>query len=91
MWQIIARCCRSDIIVGSLADIQEKLGALNSGIVYAVFDYRAQNSDELNFNNQDKLAVLRKGDETEQEWWWAKKDNREGYIPRNLLGVSICI
>ena len=68
-------------------DIQEKLGILNSGVVYAVFDYVAQNNDELHFKTQDKLTILRKGDETEQEWWWAKKANKEGYIPRNLLGV----
>lgn len=71
-----------------IAGIQEKLGILNKGIAYAVFDYQKQNEDELSFENMDQLTILRKGDETEKEWWWARRDNIEGYIPRNLLGVS---
>ncbi|XP_046663876.1 apoptosis-stimulating of p53 protein 1 isoform X3 [Homalodisca vitripennis] len=70
-----------------LYSVQEKLGILNSGAVYAVFDYEAHNSDELNFKEGDRLIVLRKGDEWEREWWWARLSDREGYIPRNLLGL----
>lgn len=70
-----------------LYSIQEKLGILNSGEVYAVFSYDAQQPDELNFSVNDKLTVIRKGDESEREWWWAKDcSGSEGYIPRNLLG-----
>lgn len=68
--------------------IQEKMGILNNGEVYAVFDYDAHNSDELEFRTGDKMIILRKGDETEKEWWWAQRKGREGYVPRNLLGVS---
>lgn len=69
--------------------IQEKLGILNSGEVYAVFSYEAQQNDELSFTINDKLTILRKGDDAEREWWWAKNlNNVEGYVPRNLLGVS---
>lgn len=71
------------------AGVQEKLGILNSGIVYAVYDYEAHNSDELSFKEGDKLIVLRKGDEWEREWWWSRLNDQEGYIPRNLLGVCI--
>lgn len=57
--------------------------------MYAVFCYNAQNNDELSFNINDKMTVLRKGDEQEKEWWWARKAGaRDGYIARNLLGVS---
>lgn len=70
------------------AGVQEKLGILNNGIVYAVFDYEAHNPDELNFKEGDRLTVLRKGDEWEREWWWSRVNDKEGYIPRNLLGVS---
>ncbi|KAL1138394.1 hypothetical protein AAG570_008458 [Ranatra chinensis] len=70
-----------------LYSVQEKLGIMNSGVVYAVFDYDAHNSDELSFKEGDKLVVLRKGDEWEREWWWARLNDAEGYIPRNLLGV----
>ena len=69
--------------------IQEKLGIANNGTVYAVFDFSANNGDELSFSINDKMMVLRKGDNTEKEWWWARlHSGREGYIPRNLLGVS---
>ncbi|XP_059224975.1 apoptosis-stimulating of p53 protein 2 isoform X2 [Stomoxys calcitrans] len=71
-----------------LYSIQEKLGILHNGEVYAVFSYEAQNSDELTFNVNDRLIILRKGDDAESEWWWAKNEqNEEGYVPRNLLGL----
>ena len=70
-----------------LYSVQEKLGILNNGIVYAVFEYEAHNSDELSFHEGDKLVVLRKGDEWEREWWWSRLNDQEGYIPRNLLGL----
>ncbi|KAL3874549.1 hypothetical protein ACJMK2_037540 [Sinanodonta woodiana] len=70
-----------------LYSIQEKLGITNNGAVYAVFDYDAKNPDELLFKINDQLFVLRKGDDKEKEWWWAKKGDQEGYIPRNLLGM----
>lgn len=68
--------------------VQEKLGIMNNGAVYAVFGYEAHNQDELTFDDGDKIVVLRKGDDTEREWWWSRIDDREGYVPRNLLGVS---
>lgn len=69
--------------------IQEKLGIMNNGEVYAVFSYEAQQSDELSFEVNDQLIILRKGDDAEREWWWArmKATGKEGYVPRNLLGV----
>lgn len=74
--------------------IQEKLGIMNNGEVCAVFSYEAQQSDELSFEVNDQLIILRKGDDAEREWWWAKmkevheRTGKEGYVPRNLLGVS---
>uniref|UniRef100_A0A1A9WJW9 SH3 domain-containing protein n=1 Tax=Glossina brevipalpis TaxID=37001 RepID=A0A1A9WJW9_9MUSC len=71
-----------------LYNIQEKLGILHNGEVFAVFSYEAQNNDELTFNVNDRLTILRKGDDAESEWWWAKNANEEeGYVPRNLLGL----
>lgn len=68
---------------------QEKLGIMNDGIVYGVYEYEANINDEITFQQSDRIIVLRKGDEYEKEWWWAKKDedSSEGYIPRNLLGL----
>lgn len=62
---------------------------MNNGEVYAVFSYEAQQSDELSFEVNDQLIILRKGDDAEREWWWAKMKatGKEGYVPRNLLGV----
>ncbi|KFM66423.1 Apoptosis-stimulating of p53 protein 1, partial [Stegodyphus mimosarum] len=70
-----------------LYSMQEKLGILNGGVVYALYDYDSQNSDELSFRDGDQLVVLRKGDDLEREWWWSKLNDREGYVPRNLLGL----
>ncbi|XP_039481020.1 apoptosis-stimulating of p53 protein 1 isoform X2 [Drosophila santomea] len=71
-----------------LYSIQEKLGILHSGDVYAVFSYEAQNGDELSFHVNEPLIVLRKGDDAENEWWWARNAaGEEGYVPRNLLGL----
>lgn len=63
---------------------------MNNGEVYAVFSYEAQQSDELTFDVNDQLIIIRKGDDAEREWWWAKmkQTGNEGYVPRNLLGVS---
>ncbi|KAI3352674.1 hypothetical protein L3Q82_020136, partial [Scortum barcoo] len=71
-----------------LYGVQEKMGVMNRGVVYALWDYEPQNDDELGFSEGDCMTVLRREDEVETEWWWARCGDREGYIPRNLLGVS---
>lgn len=70
-----------------LFGIQEKMGVVNGGVVFAVYDYDAQNSDELSFEDSDRITILRKGDDQEVDWWWAKKGTSEGYVPRNLFGL----
>ncbi|XP_018576232.1 apoptosis-stimulating of p53 protein 1 [Anoplophora glabripennis] len=70
-----------------LYSVQEKLGILSGGVVYAVFDYTAQQPDELSFKAGQEFTVLRKGDENEREWWWSRLGDKEGYVPRNLLGL----
>lgn len=61
---------------------------MNKGTVYALWDYEAQSPDELSFRDGEALTVLKRRDESETEWWWARVHDREGYVPRNLLGVS---
>lgn len=61
---------------------------MNKGVVYALWGYEAQNSDELSFHEGDAITILRRKDEHETQWWWARLGDREGYAPRNLLGVS---
>lgn len=70
-----------------LLHIQDGFGLINDGIVYAVYDYDAQSSDELSFKNGDAITILRRGDEDEKDWWWARLNDKEGYVPRNLLGL----
>ncbi|XP_015228340.1 PREDICTED: apoptosis-stimulating of p53 protein 1 isoform X2 [Cyprinodon variegatus] len=70
-----------------LYGVQEKLGVMNKGTVYALWDYEAQSPDELSFKEGDAITVLRRQDENETEWWWSRLEDKEGYIPRNLLGL----
>ncbi|KAL7992700.1 hypothetical protein Chor_016956 [Crotalus horridus] len=70
-----------------LYGVQEKLGVMNKGIVYALWDYEAQNNDELSFHEGDALTILRRKDDNETDWWWARLNDKEGYVPKNLLGV----
>ncbi|KAM9856918.1 apoptosis-stimulating of p53 protein 2b [Aulostomus maculatus] len=74
-----------------LYGVQEKMGVMNRGVVYALWDYEPQNDDELGFVEGDCMTVLRREDEVETEWWWARCGDHEGYIPRNLLGLYLRI
>ncbi len=68
--------------------VQEKLGVMNKGVVYALWEYEAQSADELSFHEGDAITVLHRKDDTETEWWWSKLDDKEGYVHGNLLGVG---
>ncbi|CAL8394354.1 unnamed protein product [Arctogadus glacialis] len=70
-----------------LYGVQEKLGVMNKGTVYALWPYEAQGPDELSITEGDAITVLRRHDDAETDWWWARLDDGEGYIPRNLLGL----
>ncbi|XP_041661006.1 protein phosphatase 1, regulatory subunit 13Bb isoform X4 [Cheilinus undulatus] len=70
-----------------LYGVQEKLGVMNKGTVYALWDYTPQNPDELTFSEGDAITILRRQDDSETEWWWGRLEDNEGYVPRNLLGL----
>ncbi|XP_037829524.1 apoptosis-stimulating of p53 protein 2a isoform X2 [Kryptolebias marmoratus] len=70
-----------------LYGVQEKMGIMNRGVVYALWDYPGENQDELSFREGDCMTIVRREDEDEIEWWWARLGDTEGYIPRNLLGL----
>ncbi|KAM8921212.1 apoptosis-stimulating of p53 protein 1 isoform 2-T2 [Pelodytes ibericus] len=70
-----------------LYGVQEKLGVMNKGLVYCLWDYESQNPDELSFREGDAITILRRKDDVETEWWWARLSDKEGYVPKNLLGL----
>ncbi|XP_077469183.1 apoptosis-stimulating of p53 protein 2-like isoform X2 [Stigmatopora argus] len=70
-----------------LYGVQEKMGIMNRGVVYALWDFTGDNPDELSFREGDCMTVIRREDENEVDWWWARLGDHEGYIPRNLLGL----
>ncbi|ERE72458.1 apoptosis-stimulating of protein 2 [Cricetulus griseus] len=70
-----------------LYGVQEKMGIMNKGVIYALWDYEPQNEDELLMREGDCMTVVRREDEDEIEWWWARLHDKEGYVPRNLLGL----
>ncbi|KAJ8371768.1 hypothetical protein AAFF_G00302380 [Aldrovandia affinis] len=70
-----------------LYGVQEKMGIMNRGVVYGLWDYAGESEDELPLREGDCMTVVRREDEDEVEWWWARAGDAEGYIPRNLLGL----
>ena len=76
--------------------MQEKLGIINRGVVYSLYPYPAERPDELAVAEGEALFVVRRGDEEEgPEWWWCARGagsggrEEQGYLPRNIMGVSV--
>jgi len=44
---------------------------VNKCCVYALFDYEAQNSDEISFREGDLLSIQRKNENGDEHWWIA--------------------
>jgi len=63
------------------------MGVLNSGVVYALWDYSAAGGDELSFREGQPVTVLRRQPPEELDWWWGSLYGHEGYVPRNYFGV----
>jgi len=58
--------------------------------VYSVYNYEAENDDELSLSINQNLQVLRQDDEIGSDWWYARTvDNKEGYVAKSFLAVSI--
>uniref|UniRef100_A0A674IN82 Protein phosphatase 1 regulatory subunit 13 like n=1 Tax=Terrapene triunguis TaxID=2587831 RepID=A0A674IN82_9SAUR len=69
-----------------LADVEQNMGLLNNGVVYALWDYSAEFSDELSFREGEPVTVLRRDSQEELDWWWASLYGQEGYVPKNYFG-----
>ncbi|XP_043536773.1 relA-associated inhibitor isoform X1 [Chiloscyllium plagiosum] len=70
-----------------LFSAEQQAGMMNSAVVYALWDYEAENNDELSFHEGETITILQRGDKEEKNWWWASLYGREGYVPYNLLGL----
>ncbi|KAF5910443.1 hypothetical protein HPG69_018217 [Diceros bicornis minor] len=71
-----------------LADVEQSMGLMHNGVVYALWDYSAEFGDELSFREGESVTVLRRDGPEETDWWWAALHGQEGYVPRNYFGVS---
>ncbi|NXK14498.1 IASPP inhibitor, partial [Herpetotheres cachinnans] len=71
-----------------LTEVEQSMGVLNSGVVYALWDYSAEFGDELSFREGEPVTVLRRQPQEELDWWWGSLYGHEGYVPRNYFGVS---
>ncbi|KAM7058998.1 relA-associated inhibitor isoform 1-T3 [Molossus nigricans] len=70
-----------------LADVEQSMGLMYSGVVYALWDYSAEFGDELSFREGESVTVLRRDGPEETDWWWATLHGQEGYVPRNYFGL----
>ncbi|NXK23639.1 IASPP inhibitor, partial [Arenaria interpres] len=70
-----------------LTEVEQGMGVLNSGVVYALWDYSAEFGDELSFREGEPVTVLRRQPQEELDWWWGSLYGHEGYVPRNYFGL----
>ncbi|XP_053124599.1 relA-associated inhibitor isoform X2 [Hemicordylus capensis] len=70
-----------------LADVEQNMGLMNNGVVYALWDYSAEFNDELSFREGEPVTVLRRDGQEELDWWWASLYGQEGYVPKNYFGL----
>ncbi|KAB0398559.1 hypothetical protein E2I00_009910, partial [Balaenoptera physalus] len=68
-----------------LADVEQSMGLMYNGVVYALWDYSAEFGDELSFRDGESVTVLRRDGPEETDWWWAALHGQEGYVPRNYF------
>ncbi|XP_042153688.1 relA-associated inhibitor isoform X1 [Oncorhynchus tshawytscha] len=68
-----------------LRGVEVAMGVENSGVLYALWEYPAQETDELGFREGDMVTILQKPDGV--DWWWASLCGREGFVPNNYFGL----
>ncbi|KAI6646464.1 SH3 domain protein [Oopsacas minuta] len=69
-----------------LLKVQNEIGVINGGKVYAVYDYPAEHEDELSFQKADQLRVLKRSSQNDSIWWHAMNSKgRKGLIPGNYF------
>ncbi|KAG4302552.1 hypothetical protein PCANB_001165 [Pneumocystis canis] len=53
----------------------------------ALYDYQAQQKDDLSFNTGDKIEIIKKT-ENKNDWWVGKLNGVEGVFPGNYFSIS---
>uniref|UniRef100_A0A673BI57 Tumor protein p53 binding protein, 2a n=1 Tax=Sphaeramia orbicularis TaxID=375764 RepID=A0A673BI57_9TELE len=69
--------------------VQEKMGIMNRGVVYGLWDYTGENPDELPFREGDCMTILRREDEDEIEWGGRAWATLRVTFPATFSGVSM--
>ena len=54
----------------------------------ALFDFDAEDDDEISFRKDDILVV---SDDTDQEWWKARHEGSNESGMERLIGVCVCV
>ena len=62
----------------------KRLDKKEIAVVRSLFAYKAQNDDELTFDEGQVLMVIRK----DKDWWLCRMDDKEGMVPANYLGEN---
>nr|KAG5703879.1 hypothetical protein BaRGS_008138 [Batillaria attramentaria] len=66
---------------------QRVLKKLDTATVVALYDYKAQRSDELTIVRGDTILLLHKDSES---WWMGEmEDGRQGYFPANYVAMGV--
>ncbi len=70
--------------------MEECLGVAEGGVAFAARPFHTCRQDELELDEGEAVAVLRRGDYPGSAWWWCRDaaTGQEGYVLRDLLASN---
>ena len=69
-----------------LLKVQNEIGIINGGKVFAAYEYRADHLEELTFSRGEQLRVLKRSSENDNIWWQAmNSQGKKGLVPGNYF------